>query len=111
MYHERSFTPPSMRGVGLYRSFGSGEMMTTALRDVSIDLAGVKVDAHVAQSGRHHLAGAEAAIEANASHGRRGEGSFVIHAGSLPLQNSHPRKVSIFGIDGWVFLNSRIRPS
>jgi len=38
MYHEGSFNPPSMRGFGLCRSFGSGEMLTTALRDVSLDL-------------------------------------------------------------------------
>jgi putative ABC transport system ATP-binding protein len=38
MYHDGSFSPPSMRGAGLYRSFGSGEMLTTALADVSIEL-------------------------------------------------------------------------
>ncbi len=38
MYHDGSYTPPSMRGVGLCRSFGAGEMLTTALADVSIDL-------------------------------------------------------------------------
>jgi len=38
MYHEGSFNPPSMRGHGLCRSFGSGEMLTNALRDVSMDL-------------------------------------------------------------------------
>src|SRR5258705_6523030 len=38
MYHDETMPAPSMRGVGLYRSFGSGEMLTTALRDVSIDL-------------------------------------------------------------------------
>jgi putative ABC transport system ATP-binding protein len=38
MYHDGSMTPPSMRGQGLCRSFGSGEMLTTALADVSLDL-------------------------------------------------------------------------
>lgn len=38
MYDEEVLSPPSMRGVGLYRSFGSGEMLTTALRDVNIEL-------------------------------------------------------------------------
>lgn len=38
MYHDEPFAPPSMRGIGLCRSFGSGDMLTTALRDVSMDL-------------------------------------------------------------------------
>src|SRR5215212_2276381 len=38
MYHDGSMSPPSMSGQSLYRSFGSGEMLTTALVDVSIDL-------------------------------------------------------------------------
>lgn len=38
MYHDGSMTPPSMSGQSLYRSFGSGEMLTTALADVSIEL-------------------------------------------------------------------------
>ena len=38
MYHDGSYTPPSMLGVNLCRNFGSGEMLTTALADVSIDL-------------------------------------------------------------------------
>src|SRR3954469_9525325 len=36
MYNE--FDRPTMRGVNLCRNFGSGEMLTTALVDVSIDL-------------------------------------------------------------------------
>src|SRR5260221_974745 len=37
MYREGSMTPPSMSGQCLFRSFGSGEMLTTALADVSLD--------------------------------------------------------------------------
>jgi putative ABC transport system ATP-binding protein len=38
MYHDGPLSPPSMSGQRLCRSFGSGEMLTTALADVSIDL-------------------------------------------------------------------------
>src|SRR5438045_8161378 len=38
MYHDGAMMPASMSGQSLYRSFGSGEMLTTALVEVSIDL-------------------------------------------------------------------------
>jgi putative ABC transport system ATP-binding protein len=38
MYHDGSLTPPTMRGQGLCRNFGSGEALTTALADVSLNL-------------------------------------------------------------------------
>jgi putative ABC transport system ATP-binding protein len=38
MYHDGSFATPTMQGLALEKSFGTGEMLTTALNDVSIDL-------------------------------------------------------------------------
>jgi putative ABC transport system ATP-binding protein len=38
MYNEDGLVAPTLRAAGLTRSFGSGETLTVALRDVSIDL-------------------------------------------------------------------------
>src|SRR5438552_963828 len=38
MYSESYLTPPTLKAWGLTKSFGSGDAMTVALRDVSIDL-------------------------------------------------------------------------
>src|SRR5262245_27187644 len=38
MYSEGYLTAPTLKAWGLCKNFGSGEMMTTALRDVAIDL-------------------------------------------------------------------------
>src|SRR5947207_9649105 len=38
MFHDGAMMPASMSGQSLYRSFGAGEMLTTALKDVSIEL-------------------------------------------------------------------------
>ena len=38
MLSDDGLGPPTLRATGLTRSFGSGETMTVALRDVSLDL-------------------------------------------------------------------------
>jgi putative ABC transport system ATP-binding protein len=38
MFNEGPLAEPTLRGVGLTRSFGTGEVMTIALREVSLDL-------------------------------------------------------------------------
>lgn len=38
MYHDGSVQTPTLKGWGLQKSFGAGDMLTTALKDVSIEL-------------------------------------------------------------------------
>jgi putative ABC transport system ATP-binding protein len=38
MYHDEALAEPTLRGANLTRSFGKGEVMTLALREVSVDL-------------------------------------------------------------------------
>src|SRR5579864_2381727 len=38
MYYDEALAEPTIRGVNLTRSFGKGEVMTLALREVSVDL-------------------------------------------------------------------------